>query len=104
MIFYKLQYHLLQVNHHYKKGFGKHKTVSFIVLNWFYNYTFAKKIVYKQRPEGPDGWHDEWDVLAGATVSIGSTYLFTSPYMQEYIEIVFSTSNKNYVIAFKYKF
>ncbi|WP_296383222.1 phosphatase PAP2 family protein [Winogradskyella sp.] len=36
-------------------------------------------IVRVSRMEGPDGWHNIWDVLAGATVGIGSTYLFTTP-------------------------
>lgn len=37
-------------------------------------------IVGVSRMEDPDGWHDIWDILAGAAVGIGSTYLFTTPY------------------------
>ncbi|WP_418603103.1 phosphatase PAP2 family protein [Hwangdonia sp.] len=61
-------------------------------------------IVGVSRMKGPDGWHDKWDVLAGAAVGIGSTYLFTSPYMQKHVDIAFSASNKSYVFGFKYKF
>lgn len=51
-------------------------------------------IVGVSRMEGPDGWHDFWDVLAGATVGIGSTYIFTTPYDQNKYNLSF-TSNKN---------
>lgn len=37
-------------------------------------------IVAVSRMEGPDGWHDIYDVTAGALIGIGSTYLFTKPY------------------------
>jgi membrane-associated phospholipid phosphatase len=32
------------------------------------------------RMEGPDGYHNIWDVLGGAAVGVGSTYIFTYPY------------------------
>mgnify|MGYP003635258066 FL=1 len=31
--------------------------------------------------------HDGWDVLAGAIIGIGSSYLFTTPYQKEHMEI-----------------
>jgi len=54
--------------------------------------------------EGPDGWHDHWDVLAGAIVGIGSTYLFTSEYQREHLEIGISTKNNAYLLGLRYKF
>ena len=54
--------------------------------------------------EGPDGWHDIWDVLAGAGVGIGSTYLFTTPYEDKKLDVGFSSGNGNYLLSFKYQF
>ncbi len=51
--------------------------------------------------EGPDGWHDIWDVLGGATVSIGSTYLFTKPYK---MQVGFISNKGDYLVSFKYQF
>ncbi|WP_034886180.1 phosphatase PAP2 family protein [Gillisia sp. JM1] len=48
--------------------------------------------------------HDGWDILAGATVGIGSTYLFTTPYQQEHMELTMSSGNGEYLLGFKYKF
>jgi len=48
--------------------------------------------------------HDIYDVLAGAVVGIGSTYLFTTPYQQEHMEFTFSSGDGSYLIGFKYKF
>ncbi len=61
-------------------------------------------IVGVSRMEGPDGWHDIWDVLAGATVGIGSTYIFTKPYEKNQIQVGFNASNGTYVIGFRYQF
>ena len=61
-------------------------------------------IVGVSRMEGPDGWHDIWDVLAGASIGIGSTYIFTKPYEQEKYEVGFKTSKDGFLIGFKYKF
>jgi membrane-associated phospholipid phosphatase len=61
-------------------------------------------IVGVSRMEGPDGWHDHWDVLAGALVGIGSTYLFTTEYQREHMEMGFSTNKDGFLIAFRYKF
>ena len=68
---------------------------------WAY---LGASLVGVSRMEGPDGWHDIWDVLAGATVGIGSTYIFTTPYMQEHFEIGFVGKNDIYILAIKYKF
>ena len=48
--------------------------------------------------------HDGWDVLAGAIIGIGSSYLFTTPYQQEHMELTFSNIDNSFVIGFKYKF
>ena len=48
--------------------------------------------------------HDGLDILAGAIIGIGSTYLFTSSYQQEHIEISFNSSDGNYLLGFTYKF
>ncbi|QHI35892.1 hypothetical protein IMCC3317_12400 [Kordia antarctica] len=61
-------------------------------------------IVGVSRMEGPDGWHDIWDVLAGATVGIGSTYIFTKPYQKNQMQVGFSANKGDYLIGFKYQF
>jgi membrane-associated phospholipid phosphatase len=48
--------------------------------------------------------HDGWDVLAGAVVGIGSSYLFTTEYQQEHMELTFNSANGDYMLGFKYKF
>jgi len=44
------------------------------------------------------------DVLAGAVIGIGSTYLFTTPYQKEHMELTLSNNENNYLVGFKYKF
>jgi membrane-associated phospholipid phosphatase len=56
-----------------------------------YAYILAA-LVGVSRMEGPDGYHDIWDVLGGAAVGIGSTYIFTKPYEQQKIEVGFTAS------------
>ena len=48
--------------------------------------------------------HDGWDVLAGAVVGIGSTYLFTTPYQRERMQLTFSSGEGQYLLGFIYKF
>lgn len=48
--------------------------------------------------------HDGWDVLAGAVIGIGSSYLFTTPYAEEHLELSFSSGDKGYALGLKYKF
>lgn len=48
--------------------------------------------------------HDGWDVLAGAILGIGSTYLFTTPYEKEHMELTFSKEEDVYCIGLVYKF
>lgn len=62
-------------------------------------------IVGLSRMEGPDGWHDHWDVLAGAAVGIGSSYLFTKPYEGNKVNVNFlSNGNDTFVLQLKYEF
>jgi membrane-associated phospholipid phosphatase len=35
--------------------------------------------------------HDGWDVLAGAIIGVGSSYIFTRPYQQKRMEITLTT-------------
>jgi membrane-associated phospholipid phosphatase len=48
--------------------------------------------------------HDGWDVLGGVVVGIGSTYLFTTPYQKEHLELSFSGDSNYYSLGFIYKF
>ena len=80
------------IQHRYGWKYGK----------WAY---LGAAIVGISRMEGPDGWHDHWDVLAGAAVGIGSTYLFTKPYEQSNVEVSFiSDGSDTYVLTFRYQF
>ena len=48
--------------------------------------------------------HDGWDVLGGIVIGVGSTYLFTTAYQKEHIELTFNSSDDNFLLGFKYKF
>jgi|TARA_R110000744_G_scaffold79430_5_gene155991 membrane-associated phospholipid phosphatase len=48
--------------------------------------------------------HDGWDVLAGAIIGVGSSYIFTTPYRKEHMEITFNKSDGHYLLGYKYKF
>ncbi len=48
--------------------------------------------------------HDEFDILAGAIIGIGSSYLFTTPYQKKHLELSYSSLNNSHLIGFKYKF
>jgi len=61
-------------------------------------------IVGLSRMEGSDGWHDHWDVLAGAIVGIGSTYIFTKPYEEQKIKLNFATNDETHLLSLRYKF
>jgi membrane-associated phospholipid phosphatase len=65
---------------------------------------FLASIVGVSRMEGPDGWHDIWDVLAGAGIGIGSTYLFTKPYEQSKYNISLSYNKNQIYFSFNYRF
>lgn len=48
--------------------------------------------------------HDGWDVLAGAVVGIGSSFIFTTPYQQEHMQLTFRSSEEEFLLGFVYKF
>jgi membrane-associated phospholipid phosphatase len=48
--------------------------------------------------------HDFVDVFAGAVIGVGSTYLFTTPYQKDHMELTFSKSENNYLIGYKFTF
>ena len=48
--------------------------------------------------------HDGWDILGGVIVGVGSTYLFTTPYQQEHMELTFNSYDGNYLLGFNFKF
>lgn len=48
--------------------------------------------------------HDFTDVLAGAVIGFGSSYIFTTPYQQEHMELTFSAGDGDYLLGFKFKF
>ncbi len=66
-------------------------------------YTLAAIVGYS-RIEGVNNRHDEWDVLAGAVVGIGSTYLFTTPYAKSHFELSFSSGEEGHMVGFVFKF
>ena len=61
-------------------------------------------IVGVSRMEGPDGYHDIWDVLGGAVIGIGSTYLITKSNHQKPIELGFVANKDNKMLMIKFKF
>lgn len=66
-------------------------------------YVVATFVGYS-RKEGIHYRHDGWDILCGALVGIGSTYLFTTPYEEDHFELTYSGANGNYLFGLKYKF
>ncbi len=48
--------------------------------------------------------HDILDVIAGATIGLGSTLLFTTEYQQEHMELTYSNFEGNHLIGFTLKF
>ena len=75
-------------------------------FGWAYGlpaYALAGFVGYS-RLQGNTPAHDGWDVLAGAVIGIGSTYLFTTPYQKEHYELGFSNEDDTYLLGFKYTF
>jgi len=60
-------------------------------------------VVGVSRVEGPDGWHDYLDVLAGAAIGIGFTYIFTKPY-QDNIDFGLMSDGNYHLVTIRYKF
>ena len=66
-------------------------------------YAVASYVAYS-RLEGLNDRHDGWDVLAGALLGIASTYLYTTPYIQEHFDVSFTSVKGNYSVGILYKF
>jgi hypothetical protein len=66
-------------------------------------YALASFVAYS-RLEGYNDRHDGWDVLGGIVVGIGSTYLFTTPYEKEHLELSFNSSKNSYLLGLTFKF
>tara|TARA_R110002073_G_scaffold57778_4_gene146795 strand:- start:228051 stop:228617 length:567 start_codon:yes stop_codon:yes gene_type:complete len=48
--------------------------------------------------------HDVLDLLAGAVIGVGSSYLFTTEYQKEHLELTFQNGNGAYLVGLKFKF
>jgi membrane-associated phospholipid phosphatase len=48
--------------------------------------------------------HDGWDVLAGATIGIGTSYLFTKPYSKNKVDVSLNRVESGYLVGFNYTF
>lgn len=48
--------------------------------------------------------HDGWDILAGAIIGIGSSYLFATEYQKQHMELTFNSQEDSYLMGFTYKF
>ncbi|MBT8255880.1 MAG: phosphatase PAP2 family protein, partial [Bacteroidia bacterium] len=48
--------------------------------------------------------HDEFDILAGAIIGIGSSWLFTSEYQKQSMKLTFTNSQGTYLFGFSYTF
>lgn len=73
---------------------------------WTYGvpaYALAGFVAYS-RLEGYNDRHDGWDILGGVIVGVGSTYLFTTPYEKDHLELSFNSTDHNYLLGLKYNF
>ena len=66
-------------------------------------YLLASYVGYS-RIEGLNDRHDGWDVLAGALVGIGSSYLFTKPYARNHFEMSAKNIEKGFVLGISFNF
>jgi len=87
---------------------GSFQSAAFIQrrYGWKYGipaYALAGFVGYS-RIGGHHQRHDGWDVLAGAIVGIGSTYIFTTPYQKEHFELAFNSNDNNYTLGLKFNF
>ena len=48
--------------------------------------------------------HDGWDVLGGAVIGIGTSYLFTKPYDKRNVDMTFNRINGGYMVGFNYNY
>lgn len=67
------------------------------------SYILAGFVAYS-RIDGYTDRHDGWDVLGGIISGVGSTYLFTTPYEKEHLELTFNSGNNSYLFGLRFKF
>lgn len=48
--------------------------------------------------------HDGYDVLGGIVAGVGSSFLFTTPYQKEHMQLIFSSVDDAYMLGFLYRF
>ncbi|GGG20034.1 phosphoesterase [Dokdonia pacifica] len=48
--------------------------------------------------------HDILDILAGAVIGIGSTYLFTKPYEKQNMQLTLTSGDDGFLVGFNYQF
>jgi len=48
--------------------------------------------------------HDVIDVLAGAVLGIGSSYLFTTEYQKQHFEVIFTSNRDEILLGFNFRF
>lgn len=48
--------------------------------------------------------HDGYDVLAGAVVGIGSSFIFTTPYQRKHMDLTFTSTDDQFMLGFVYRF
>ena len=73
---------------------------------WAYGipaYAVAAYVAYS-RLEGLNDRHDGWDVLGGALTGIASTYLFTTPYLKEHVQVSIQSGGGSYALGVVYRF
>ena len=48
--------------------------------------------------------HDGWDVLGGAVIGIGTSYLFTKPYLKDKVDVSLNKTSSGYLMGVTYTF
>jgi len=48
--------------------------------------------------------HDGWDVLAGAVIGIGTSFVFTKPYEKNKVDVTVNRINGGYTVGLNYTF
>lgn len=61
-------------------------------------------LVGLSRVKGINHYHDGWDVLAGAIIGIGSTYIFCKPHEDPRFELNLASIGRSTRFSFRYRF
>ena len=48
--------------------------------------------------------HDGWDVLAGAVIGVGTSFVFTKPYKKNKVDVTVNRINGGYTVGLNYTF